>query len=382
MENLPMETKLLLKQKFIDNSFIFLQNITSSLKKDLQKNITQSTVDLVSCYICLEKVDDPLLCPKCHNFACRKCLKKYFGVQNKKKCGLCKQEIEYSKLQENKIIKELKNILSTDKTQKNAVDEFAKVIKEKQLYYQEQKNDIQNIINGLLDYQECLEKYKTGFNEYLLECSKLVDNTFKNYYENIQNLINSLFSYDGIYQKSITKYEEIYNKAKENYFNSENIKDFINQILYLEKKEMNDNHKLETKKFLLSPITFKPVFKNFSIAITKMLQKSFESSSFQFQSQNLGKCLLKIDYSELNKIYHCQLKVTTNKSDYEKCFLVKFCKKGNSAREFIMKTVKKNDLEYYFECDIEQKNLFSPNENSFNYYIEVLEMNTFNKENN
>ena len=70
-----------------------------------------------------------------------------------------------------------------------------------------------------------------------------------------------------------------------------------------------------------------------------MLQKSFESSSFQFQSQNLGKCLLKIDYSELNKIYHCQLKVTTNKSDYEKCFLVKFCKKGNSAREFIMKTV-------------------------------------------
>ena len=92
--------------------------------------------------------------------------------------------------------------------------------------------------------------------------------------------------------------------------------------------------------------------------------------------------MLKIDYSELNKIYHCQLKVTTNKSDYEKCFLVKFCKKGNSAREFIMKTVKKNDLEYYFECDIEQKNLFSPNENSFNYYLEVLEMNTFNKENN
>ena len=41
---------------------------------------------------------------------------------------------------------------------------------------------------------QCLEKYKTGFNEYLLECSKLVDNTFKNYYENIQNLINSLFS--------------------------------------------------------------------------------------------------------------------------------------------------------------------------------------------
>ena len=92
MENLPMETKLLLKQKFIDNSFIFLQNITSSLKKDLQKNITQSTVDLVSCYICLEKVDDPLLCPKCHNFACRKCLKKYFGVQNKKKCGIIPAE--------------------------------------------------------------------------------------------------------------------------------------------------------------------------------------------------------------------------------------------------------------------------------------------------
>ena len=104
-----------------------------------------------------------------------------------------------------------------------------------------------------------------------------------------------------------------------------------------------------------------------------MLQKSFESSSFQFQSQNLGKCLLKIDYSELNKIYHCQLEVTTNKSDYEKCFLVKFCKKGNSAREFIMKTVKKNDLEYYLTTGLNIRENEKP-------FLSYLKRDKFNQE--
>ena len=188
MEDIPLEDKLLLRQKLLDNSFIILRNLNKNLSQDLRKNITQSVVDLVNCYFCLDKVKDPLLCPKCHNFACKECLKRYFGSSATKKCGMCKQDIKFSELKENKVVKEIEKILSTQKTQKMTVDEFAKVIKEKQEYYEEQKKEIKDIINGFYDYKGCLEKYKIDFNEYLLECKKLVEETFNQYYNYIQNL--------------------------------------------------------------------------------------------------------------------------------------------------------------------------------------------------
>jgi hypothetical protein len=378
MENLDRETKLLLREKINNNCFILLQNINSNLNRDLKKNVTQSVLDLLNCYFCLNKVEDPLLCPKCHNFACKNCLKSYFGNNATKKCPLCKQDIKFTDLKENKIVKEIKNILSTDKTQKNTIDEFSKVIKEKQQYYLEQKKDIQDIIKGFNNYKECLEKYKIGFNEYLAECQQLVEKTFNDYYKTIQNLIQSLLSYDKIYQKSFDKYDEIYNKVKDNYFNSENIKEFINEILYLERKQMNNSDKLETKKFLLSPITFKPNFNNYSILVNKNLKKSAESLNIEFNSQNLGKCELTIDYSPNNNIFFVQLKANTHKSDYEKCYLVKLRKKGGSARDFIMKNVKKQGQEYVFGCRIEEKNLFNPGEDSLIFNVDVLEMDTYN----
>ena len=377
MENLPIETKLLLRDKINNNCFILLQNINYNLNKDLKKNITQSVLDLLNCYFCLNKVEEPLLCPKCHNFACKNCLKHYFGNNTTKKCPMCKQDIRFTDLKENKIVKEIKNILSTDKTQKNTIDEFSKVIKEKQNYYLEQKKDIQDIINGFNNYKECLEKYKIGFNEYLAECQQIVEKTFADYYKTIQNLIQSLLSYDKIYQKSIDKYDDIYNKVKDNYFNSENIKEFINEILYLERKEMNNNNKLETKKFLLSPITFKPYFKNYSIIADRYLQKSHDFFSIEFDRPNFGKSFFTIGYSPNNKIFNVQLTVNTNKSDYEKCYLVKLCKKGNSARDFIMKKVKKQGLEYIFECSIGENDLFRPDENSLLFNVDVLEMDTY-----
>ena len=190
------------------------------------------------------------------------------------------------------------------------------------------KKEINYIINGFNDYKQCLEKYKTGFINYLLECQKLVEKTFHNYYQNIQGLLKSLLSYDNIYQKSIDKYNEIYNKLKENYFNSDNIKEFINEILYLERKQINANDKIETKKFLLSPITFKPYFKNYSVMAFQNLNKSGNYALYEFESLNLGKCTFKIDYSPNNKIYSCKLIANTNESICQKCFFLRFCKKG------------------------------------------------------
>ena len=120
--------------EFLKNSFINLRNIKTNLKNHLNNNISQSVVDLVNCYFCLDKVKEPLLCPRCHNFACKQCLQRYFGTAVRKKCGLCKQDISFSELKENKIVKEIEKILSTDKSQKATVDEFANIIKEKKEY--------------------------------------------------------------------------------------------------------------------------------------------------------------------------------------------------------------------------------------------------------
>ena len=65
--------------------------------------------------------------------------------------------------------------------------------------------------------------------------------------------------------------------------------------------------------------------------------------------------------------------------EFERSFLVKFCKKGDSARDFILKKTKNNGLEYIFESSIEEKDLFNPDEMSLKFNLDVLEMNTFNK---
>ena len=291
----------------LKNSFIDLKNIRTNLKSHLHKNITQSVVDLVSCYFCLDKVKNPLLCPKCHNFACKECLKRFFGTEVRKKCALCKQDISFSELQENKIITEIEKILSTNKSQKTTVDEFAKVINEKKEYYQkEQTGELNNIITKFIEYQTCLEKYKNGFNEYLSDCQRLVEKTFNDYYQEIQELINSLLTYSENCQKAIDKYDEIYNKAKENFFNNENIKELINEILYLEKKQINTNDKLEAKNFLLAPLSFKPYFKNHNIFGDKTIYRSYYSNMLK-RSLYLGDVTLKI--SNENKVFKFELKV-------------------------------------------------------------------------
>ena len=376
MADVPMEEKLLLRQKLLDNSFIMLKNLNKNLNADLHKNITQSVIDLVNCYFCLDKVKDPLLCPKCNNFACKECLKHYFGSAVSKPCGLCKQQIKFSELKENKVVKEIEKILSADKTQKRTVEEFAGVIKEKQDYYKAQQNEINELINGFNLYKGCLERYKFDFNAYLVECQKLVEQTFNKYYNNIQNLIKSLLSYYKIYQETIEKYDEIYRKARNNFFNNDNIKELINEILYMEKKQINNTNKLETKKFLLSPIHFKPYFRNFSLLENKSLNKENNFPMIE-QLKDIGTMGFKIDYFRNEKIYKCQLLINTKKTEYDRCFLVKFCKKGETARDFIMKLMNRNGLIYYYEFPIGENYLFCPGENNIKFSLDILEMDTF-----
>jgi hypothetical protein len=68
----------------------------------LDKNLSESFMTLTQCFICLNPSNNPLACPKCNNFACKKCFLKYFGDESEKVCPLCKQRINKSELKKKK----------------------------------------------------------------------------------------------------------------------------------------------------------------------------------------------------------------------------------------------------------------------------------------
>ena len=111
----------------IKSSINLLDDILDSLDKDL----SQSVIDLTKCFICLCQTDTPLSCPKCNNFACKKCLESYFNGVREKKCPLCKQNITLSSLKENEIVQEIQKIINKDDTKKNKVEELSRLIQEK-----------------------------------------------------------------------------------------------------------------------------------------------------------------------------------------------------------------------------------------------------------
>ena len=104
----------------LNNSMNLLNNINDSLNLSLSKSV----FDLVKCCICLSPVTDPLTCPNCNNFACKKCLEAYFGNQRTKKCPLCKGEIKLAQMKENKIVKEIETILNKVEDKKDKLKEL------------------------------------------------------------------------------------------------------------------------------------------------------------------------------------------------------------------------------------------------------------------
>ena len=80
-----------------DKNSFFIDTLSSDLKSFLKSDLSESVMNLTQCCICLSPAANPLSCPRCNNFACKKCLDSYFGNEEFKQCPLCKQEIEKNK---------------------------------------------------------------------------------------------------------------------------------------------------------------------------------------------------------------------------------------------------------------------------------------------
>ena len=244
-----------------EDSFNLLKSLNDSLNKDL----SQSVLDLVKCFICYNQAINPLSCPKCNNFACTKCLEMYFGNQRGKKCPICKQNIELKELKKNEIISKVEQILNKCESQKNKIEELSALIEEKKNSWENQANDINEILNRIFKYQESLEEYKREYELFFLNCQKVIQKTFEDYQAKTEELVKSLLNYNKIANESIDIYDKISKKNKDNFYNEKNMKDLINEIVSMERKHFNDKNHEETEKFLNSPIKIVPLINLFHI---------------------------------------------------------------------------------------------------------------------
>ena len=257
------------EEKIFDN-FSLLNSFNESLNKDL----SQSVFDLVKCFICYNQAVDPLSCPKCNNFACSKCLEMYFGNQRAKKCPLCKQIIELKELKKNEVISDVENILNKVESHKNKIEELELLIKEKKNSWENQANNINSILNRIFKYQDMLKAYKKEYQIFLVNCQDVVQNTFEKYFKKTEEITQNLLNYNKLASQSIILYNNMSKRKKD----EKNIKDLINEIVNMERKQFNNKNQShdEIIKFLNAPIKMIPIINQYYVKEITLYEKEIK----------------------------------------------------------------------------------------------------------
>ena len=85
------------------------KNISNSIEEKSKMNKIK---ELMTCFLCHEKVSNPRICPKCFKIACEECLKKWFNNKNNKKCFHCHNSLSLEKMVFIPVINNISNILN------------------------------------------------------------------------------------------------------------------------------------------------------------------------------------------------------------------------------------------------------------------------------
>ena len=331
-------------------------NILNNLNDSINLKISDSVVDFIKCFICLGSVNDPLSCPNCNNFACKKCLEHYFNSNVNAKCPICKGEVKLYQFNENRIINEVQKILTQENSNINKIDELSKLIKQKKKDWFDQSHELDILIQKIIKYQISLEEYKKQYHLFFLNCEKLVKNLCDKQSQKLQELIDNMLAYNNdVVQNSINQYGNIDNKNEKNYYNKENFKDLINEILSLERKHFNEKNKNESYS-LLKPIRIVPSVNN--IFIKKILIKKDDFLKPNFSINLKG---YKIDIGDYKIIYNFSSRnghIIECKVDFpliydNKCYFITQNKvDGNNNQDIIPMKLTDNKNKYIYECII------------------------------
>lgn len=351
------------------NSFSILNDLTESLNR----NLSESVFDFMKCFICLSKTNQPLSCPKCNNFACKKCLETYFNGQNSKACPLCKQVINFYEMKESKMIKEIEKVLNKDITKKQKLELLIELMKEKKNLWENESNNINSIIEKIFKYQDVLEDYKKEYNLFFINCQKVVEKTINDFSKKIEELINSLLAYNQLGIESIQKYEDINKNYQKDEFN--NIKNIINGILSMERKHFNESNKNDIEKFLFISLKIFPSLTNIKIRDIKLKMEDiikYSAINIKGNHYKFGEYKLKYSINLKNGLESfCEFSFTL-KDNSNSCFLITQSQinKNNKQKLFPMKLTEKKDKKYNYECVIPFEE--SSNQEDISLIIEAL----------
>jgi hypothetical protein len=320
----------------------------------LNNDLSQSVFDLVNCFICLCPAQDPLSCPKCNNFGCRKCLESYFGNAKKKPCPICQQYITFILLKKNTDIEEVKKILNKNDTKKNKYIELSQLISKKKKNFKDKDVNSSNILERLLKYQDNLKKYREVYNNFLLQIKQIIDQIFNDYNQQIEDLINFFQPINKIPDSSIEKDNEINRNTENKFYNDNNIKSLINEILSLERGKLK-NFCHDAEKFLKSPIKLVPSIYLYHMKETFLSIQDINQNTYQkFIEKDyriVGDYTLTYTFEPKKMKCYCRLMFTSKDDTQKMCFLIsQILLVNNKVSEFPMKFLRKDNKTYSYEC--------------------------------
>ena len=351
--------------------------LINEINDSINNNISQSVLELVNCFICFSPANEPLTCPKCNNFACKKCLEAYFGKEKEKKCPLCKKEIQLSELEKNNIVEEIENILNKNDEKMNKVKELASIIEEKKKSWENQINNISVLVDKIIKFQDNILNYKKEYDSFIIECQNLIEKTFDEFNIKIEFMLNSLLSYNNIADDSIKKYNDIYENNQKNLYHNNNIKSLINEILYLEKKHFNNKTYKETEVFLNTTVKLVPSINIYNIKWANFQKQDFNINSTMTHIGNhfkLGNFKVRYELTEGYKAF-CNFDFTLDDSYKKKmCFIISQMltyKNSNKQNLIIMKLNGSLGNYYNYACEITCEELLN-NENEVQIKTEAL----------
>ena len=366
------------------NSNPSIDLISNDLKIRLKKDISESVMNLTQCFICLSIAQHPLSCPKCNNFACKKCLKDYFGDETEKKCPLCKNVINKNDLVKNKTIREIEKIIYSENKKSNKIKELEKLFEEKKKIWFNDDIYLGGLINRVMQYQENLKEYKKKYEEFIISWAKSINEVFKKYEKKIEDLLDLLLQYQ---QKTDNKDNNNENKINEknNINNNKDINYYVNEILNLERNYFNDKNKINISKrglnlnnindnninnnfsfnelikksnqFFIEPILIMPNISNYTIHTLYLEKNDYIKVKISKKDYNIhvGTFELNYKYSQEIDSYQCTLNIQNNR-DVSFFPIQKKVVDDKTYDIITMKKNSKNEFSYNSEINISDKN--------------------------
>ena len=321
-----------------------------------EENIGSEIKDTVKCYICLDKITKPKMCPRCHRIACEKCLYNWFINLKKTKCGFCRENAKFNEMVSVPFMDAVVNFVEKYFNKKpevaNTIDkeflEYCPEHKNEMLYYYCLDcgkaycktcfvffGDEKDKHNGhsIIEY----EKYKNMSFPLL---KKNTDKLEKNI-EHIEENIKRCLAYKKVYEheriagnKLIYNLQIEFNKQMDEIINTidEQIKKLKEYVKEYDKykKEVEDFYELMKHKNNNSDKSCESLI----IKLTKINQQKF------FSSKEIDKF---IDLSKNIYVNTYQSKI--GEFNHENMFLSKGLKMGNSPYEIVIDNKQRNEVQ-------------------------------------